>query len=152
MKKIYVCSSGQWSDFHYTKAFANEEDAKKYQAFCESIRSDDCENGYEELDVVDSYEEVTFKESEAINFDFNLETNEIVRYHQTSFSSRRYFVWSDDKLTVSVKLSSKPIEHHEKIARDYYFVAKDILKHHSNKAPYHKQMILDRLTNAEQQS
>lgn len=150
MKKVYVCSSGQWSDFRYTQLFANEEDAKRYKMFCEEIHSDDCENGYEELDVYENYEEITIGEHESIVFDFNFETNEIVRYNFTWYAHEKYYCW-DDEISVAVKLSNKPLEHHIKIARDYYFVAKELLKDHLNEPSYIKQMIINKL-NKEKQS
>ena len=129
MKKIYVCSSGSYSDFHYTEVFANEDDAKKFEEHCKNIHSNDCENGYDEVDLIENYNELFERNKKSIVFSFNLKTNEIINFNDCDYKNERYAhsygMYYNDILYVYVELTNNTIEYHEKIARDYYYILKN---------------------------
>ena len=129
MKKIYACSSGCYSDKRYTKIFVNEDDAKKYEKYCGTIHSDDCENGYQELDLLESFDEHYGIAKQYIKFTFDLRTNNVIGHSSNEMYGyhKKYEVYQNEA-TIRIELTNKPLENHEKIARDYYFILKEAIK------------------------
>lgn len=140
MKKLYICTSGSYSDFRYTEIFLNEDDAKKFEEHCKSIHSNDCENGYEECDLIENYNELFERNKKSMVFSFNLKTNEIFKFYDCDYRKERYAYsyggYYNDIVYVYVELTNNTKEHHEKIARDYYFILKNEIEQ-SGETIYH---------------